>query len=635
MQPTTTTTINMFTQGVFKAYAGVLERNIEDLNTMKQVIKRDIPSTSDQPQRLPNLPRGDLLERSNDYIDICVQLYEASITGNWQAAKLILDKRPELVRFAITENFDTTLHVATSAQETKITENFVENLVNLMDIQDLQLQNKNFNTAFCLAAAAGNIKMVEIMMKKNRSLMTIPGSKGMMPLHMSALFGKYETIKYLYDASNNLTIDGWTPENRCWILHRCVQGDFFDIAVRIVKHHPELAKNGIVLGLLAQKPDAFNGAEKISLRTRIRNSICGITEKIDGDVLELLRIIWTSTIIRMPKTEVDEILRGPPDSIHDPDTEIQSSSNILFVAAEMGNTRFVIEILRTYPDLIWKVNDDNHTVFHIAVMHRHQGIYNLLYEIGAMKDMITPLKDKNGNNMLHLVGKTSVKMRAQTTEASLLMQRELLWFKEIEKMMPPYLRERKNNDGQTPYELFSEQNKDIVSQGLKWMKDSMVVATLIVTVAFAVAFTVPGGYDQEYGIPIYIHGRSFLVFVIADAISLFSSSTSLLVFLSILTSRHGQQDFMYSLPRKLMIGLATLFISVAAMMVTFSASFFVLYHKGLKWIPILITTFSTMPVIIFAVLQFPLLVDMFRSMYDSRYLFKPKKPMLYNTNPRF
>ncbi|KAJ9553495.1 hypothetical protein OSB04_017540 [Centaurea solstitialis] len=572
-------------------------------------------------------------ESSNDYINTCVPLYEASVTGNWEAAKLILDKRRELVRFAITENFDTILHVATSADETKLTERFVDNLVNMMDKEDLQLQNKNFNTAFCLAAAAGNIKMVQNMAKKNPSLLTIPGSQGMMPLHMSALYGKYESIKYLYDASDNLTNDGWTPENRCWFLHKCVQGDFFDIAVRIVKHHPELAKNATVLGLLAQKPDAFNGAEKISLRTRIRNSICRITKKDDGDALELLRIIWTDTIIKMPKPEVDEILRGPPGSIRDPDTEIQTSSSILFVAAEMGNTRFVIELLRTYPDLIWKVNGDNHTVFHIVVIHRHQG--NLLYEIGAMKDMITPLKDKNGNNMLHLVGKTSVKMRAQTTEASLLMQRELLWFKEIEKMMPPYLRERKNNDGQTPYELFSEQNKDIVSQGLKWMKDSMVVATLIVTVAFAVAFTVPGGYDQEYGIPIYIHGHSFLVFVIADAISLFSSSTSLLVFLSILTSRHGQHDFMYSLPRKLMIGLATLFISVAAMMVTFSASFFVLYHKGLKWIPILITTFSTMPVIIFAVLQFPLLVDMFRSMYDSRYLFKPKKPMLYNTNPRF
>ncbi|KAM0042384.1 hypothetical protein Hdeb2414_s0010g00329241 [Helianthus debilis subsp. tardiflorus] len=86
---------------------------------------------------------------------------------------------------------------------------------------------------------------------------------------------------------------------------------------------------------------------------------------------------------------------------------------------------------------------------------------------------------------------------------------------------------------------------------------------------------------------------------------------------------------MYSLPRKLMIGVLTLFISVAAMMVTFRSSFFMLYHKRLKWIPILIAAFATIPVIVFVVMQFPLVVDMFRSMYDSHYLFKPKKRMLY------
>ncbi|KAJ0764263.1 putative PGG domain-containing protein [Helianthus annuus] len=201
-------------------------------------------------------------------------------------------------------------------------------------------------------------------------------------------------------------------------------------------------------------------------------------------------------------------------------------------------------------------------------------------------------------------------------------------------MTPPYAREKKNNAGQTPSELFFEENKELVSKGLDWMKDCMVVATLIVTVAFAVAFTVPGGYKGENGFPVFTHQRAFLVFVIADAISLFTSSTSLLVFLTILTSGHGQQDFMYSLPTKLMIGILSLFISVAAMMVTFSASFFVLYHKGLKWVPILISIFATVPVIAFAALQFPLLVDMFRSMYDSRYLFNPKKHVLYPKAPK-
>lgn len=211
-------------------------------------------------------------------------------------------------------------------------------------------------------------------------------------------------------------------------------------------------------------------------------------------------------------------------------------------------------------------------------------------------------------------------------------------------MIPPTLRARKNNAGQMPYGSFFQNNQDLVSQGLKWTKDGMVVATLIITVAFAVAFTVPGGYNNNYvpggynnnyGLPIFIHERAFLVFVMADAVSLFYSATSLLVFLSILTSRHSPRDFMFSLPSKLMIGQVTLFISVAAMMVTFSATFFVQYHKGLKWVHIFIATFAAMPVIIFAVLQFPLWVDMFSSMYDSHNLFKSKIRMLYNTNPRF
>ena len=111
-------------------------------------------------------------------------------------------------------------------------------------------------------------------------------------------------------------------------------------------------------------------------------------------------------------------------------TKQKYSSRILFVAAEMGNTKFVVELIRQYPDLIWKVNDDNQSIFHIAVKHRHEGIYNLLYEIGSMKDLITPLKDHNDNNMLHLVGKSAKAKRLQDVSGvALQMQRELLWFK--------------------------------------------------------------------------------------------------------------------------------------------------------------------------------------------------------------
>ncbi|KAI3795911.1 hypothetical protein L1987_38571 [Smallanthus sonchifolius] len=76
---------------------------------------------------------------------------------------------------------------------------------------------------------------------------------------------------------------------------------------------------------------------------------------------------------------------------------------------------------------------------------------------------------------------------------------------------------------------------------------------------------------------------------VADAISLFLSSASILTFLSILTSRYAERDFVESLPKKLMLGISTLFLSITAMMITFSISFFILYHKEMKWIPIFIT----------------------------------------------
>ncbi|GKC61922.1 ankyrin repeat-containing domain, PGG domain protein [Tanacetum coccineum] len=124
------------------------------------------------------------------------------------------------------------------------------------------------------------------------------------------------------------------------------------------------------------------------------------------------------------------------------------SSWVMFMAAEVGNTNFLLELIRRSPDLIWEVNDNNQTIFHVAVTHRHEGIYNLLCEIGAMKDMVTPLTDFDGNNMLHLATMSTRKKNLEDVSgAALQMQRELLWFKEVKRMIPPSFRERKNKDG--------------------------------------------------------------------------------------------------------------------------------------------------------------------------------------------
>ncbi|KAJ0017933.1 hypothetical protein Pint_12276 [Pistacia integerrima] len=126
----------------------------------------------------------------------------------------------------------------------------------------------------------------------------------------------------------------------------------------------------------------------------------------------------------------------------------------------------------------------------------------------------------------------------------------------------------------------------------------MIVATLITTVAFAAAFTVPGGTKDDTGTPHFIQKVSFIIFVISDAIALASSSCSVLTLLSIYTARYTDDDFLV-LHRHLVVGLSTLLISIAAVMVVFSGTIFIVFKDGKIWVPILASAIASLPVILF------------------------------------
>ncbi|CAI9267906.1 unnamed protein product [Lactuca saligna] len=579
------------------------------------------PQPPPPPQPRYDLPRQDLLadKRRRDFIDICVPLCEALIKADWQTAKHIIGSPEYLLRYSINENCETPLHIAASAHSNTDSIEFVRYLVGKMSRADLQLQNRNGNTALSLAAIAGNVEMARIMVKRNGDLPTIPNGENMMPLYVAVLFGNIEMADYLYEESQQMNGPGWTPINRSWVFLKSIEMDFFDFALKILEHHPLLAQRGNGLCALARKPSAFNEIKPHYIRS-IVNSIFHLkAESVDNKAVQLLREIWTS-IEEKPKAEIDTILRGPIALV---DGRQTYPSRVLFVAAETGNTGFLVELIRRYPDLIWKRNENNQSIFHVAVSHRHEGIYNLLYEIGSMKALIIPVKDLEGNNMLHLVGKNAEKTRLpHVSGAAFQLQHKLLWFKEVKSMVPPLYIEKKNNDDLTPYELFTKNHKRLVTEGEKWMKGTaskcMVAAALIATVVFAVAYTIPGGYDQETGFPMFLHNGPFIVFVILDAISLILSSTSILVFLSILTSRYAQEDFLESLPKKLLVGLLMLFLSIVTMMFSFSVSFFVIYRHKFIVIAIFISVVALIPIVSYAQLQYPLVKDVFSSTYRSR-----------------
>ncbi|CAI0392595.1 unnamed protein product [Linum tenue] len=190
----------------------------------------------------------------------------------------------------------------------------------------------------------------------------------------------------------------------------------------------------------------------------------------------------------------------------------------------------------------------------------------------------------------------------------------------------------KNADGKTPHDLFATEHKKLARDGEKWMKETasscMVVATLITTMMFAAAFTVPGGNDQDTGMPLHLHTKSFLIFVISDALALVSSATSILIFLSMLTSRYAEEDFLSSLPNKLLTGLLTLFISIATMMMAFSSTLFMTLGYSYTWTTVTITTVACVPVLMYAFLQFRLVADIISHSYTTSIFFHPRNCLL-------
>ena len=193
-------------------------------------------------------------------------------------------------------------------------------------------------------------------------------------------------------------------------------------------------------------------------------------------------------------------------------------------------------------------------------------------------------------------------------------------------MRPSYPKMR-DNENRTPWELFTEEHKELRREAEKWMKDTVnfyiIVATLITGVVFTAAFTVPGGSNQDTGIPIFLKSIWFRVFFISDAIALVSSSTSILMFLSILTSHFTEMDFLVSLPAKLELGVSALFISIAGILVAFSATCCLVFKSEMASLPIVIIALASVPIILFVRIHYQFWVDIIRSTYSSRFLFGP------------
>ncbi|PRQ28328.1 putative ankyrin repeat-containing domain, PGG domain-containing protein [Rosa chinensis] len=350
-------------------------------------------------------------------------------------------------------------------------------------------------------------------------------------------------------------------------------------------------------------------------------------------------------------------------STEDPSAPFLEKSNPpaipLHIATEHGILEIVKETLRVHPAAYEYRNTKGQNILHLSIMHRQRDIFDLVMKKETPKSRLQRQLDINDFTVLHQVGNIEHYNGGTQPGPALQLQEELEWFEKVEGLIPLHYEKfsaceagkdttlqsfhkryveilkdlsenievdkiitpdshKEEKKKETPIEYFRRTHDPLLQSAQEWLKRTSescsTVAGLMATVAFAAAFTLPGGNDENSGTPRLLHSPFFLVFIITDALSLASSLTSLVMFLSILTSPFEMDDFRHSLPRKLILGFTFLFISVAVTMLAFASTLMLTIPMKKRVTKSFVYCVAFLPVTMFALLQFPLLLAFKKSL---------------------
>ncbi|XP_075475508.1 uncharacterized protein LOC142506209 isoform X2 [Primulina tabacum] len=555
-----------------------------------------------------------------------LSLRRAITRADWAKARALLEEDREARRNIISEIDETALLVAVAVG--KKSNYFVKELLNSMTPDALAIQNSYGNTALHRAAMIGNKEIVDVLLDKNAALLYIQNKQEYLPVHIAATYCHKGMLVHLIrihekraDEERHIDRNPFVGQLGASLLLGVIVSQYIDVALYLVQKYRNLAalknQSGTdALYELARSGSVFESGANFSWWRRWIYSFPFVKKIKDKKVmhqqaLDLIKCLCRA-LENLPSSEASTIY-----------------GRALSLAAQ-NNIREVVEvILDMFPTAINTTDTKTEvTIFHVAARARSENVFNLLHQMKEGKHFFYDCIDSSNNNYMHMCGEQAPTHKLNLVSgAALQMQRELHWFKEMEKFVTPSRRTSPNKEGKTPQMLFTEKHQELKTQGEKWMKDTAtsctIAAALIATVVFAAPFTVPGGVNN--GIPVFVNNAWFITFALSDSVSLFSSTTSLLMFLSILTSRYAEQDFLYVLPTRLCIGLLTLFTSIISMMIAFSSAIYITLRHESKLFLIPLAVLAFFPVASFVFSQFPLLIAAMYSTYGPG-IFREKSP---------
>ncbi|KAL3733610.1 hypothetical protein ACJRO7_023039 [Eucalyptus globulus] len=381
---------------------------------------------------------------------------------------------------------DTPLHVASRAGHLSVVNFLVTEITSVspsqLDIESgcnhgfemLRWGNRRNNTTLHEAIRNGHSQVVRLLMKADSHLVLYENTSGESALYLAARGGMKEIVDWILTSCPSSAHGGSDGQTA---LHAAVSARHPGIVKALLRAKPELIKEADHHGRTPLYYAAFSGCHKL------------VQQLLEFDIL----------------------------SAHLVDRDGLSS---LHAAASNGHAKVMKEIIWQCPDAGELVDLKGQNILHVAVLSGRASVVRCILETVELEGLINQ-PDHNGNTPLHLTimerrswipayllwdarvdqtarnakGETAFDIEELTKEPRVIPSVAMLNWRQLRL---PHLWNLRG--GFLPC---TNEQKAGVSNSEQTYKQNcqtlLMVATLITTVTFAAAFTMPGGYNNNSG----------------------------------------------------------------------------------------------------------------------------------------
>ncbi|XP_031285132.1 protein ACCELERATED CELL DEATH 6-like [Pistacia vera] len=556
-------------------------------------------------------------------------------------------KIPDHALHILTIHDDTVLHMATYSKKEHLVLRLLDELPEHY-LDKMTRQNNAGNTILHYTATSNHaLRVADKVLKKAPGLLGMRNTNGETALFRAARYGKTDIFNFLagkvsgYDQTSKHPFLQRTDKTN--VLHISILSQHFELALQIAKEYKSLIGEQDVDGmtplqLLSCKPEAFKRKREENFLKKLINCFtwtCSLRQRVLMEkeerqyesAMELAKFLirkdttWEDSysIQDQSRPKIHKYGLNPTLSAAEKGSGEagagggDGAETPLFLATKSGCIEIVKEILNAYPQAMEHIDDEGRNILHVAIKYRQLEIFELVRQMEVPIRRLVRKTDNSGNTILHMAGIKRTDYVPEKMEGpAFVLQDELLWYERVQEVTISHFMNHRNDSGLTAEGLFAAANNELRVTSKEWLKHTAegcsVVSVLIATVAFAAAYTVPGGSNENTGFPVLINQPFFVVFTISDVLSLTFSLAAVVTFLSILSSPFRLEDFKHSLPNKMTLGFTFLFLSVCLMMVAFAATILLMIKNKEHWAKIMLYTCSFIPVGIFALSYFPLYI---------------------------